>query len=1218
MALNDIILNAVLETSDINKKLKAFESTGLNLKLLDRATNTELRTAQAQFNQITSSLERAKNNGFFGNKAQIQESVNALKTLNLQNRTNIIGIENQVRAYEKLRQSAINALPQKLQSAYRQAGGGITGAGTVATIAAGYNPRSATTEAVKRLNMAESEIAALGKLNNAYGVLGNKIKASMDDAKSSLNPLVTALNNLGVTGNSIGGIFGKLIGKVVTWMAATTALFAGITAVRLFITELKGLQDAQMRLQRVIPTTSKTFNGMNAELNRATKTANAFAVEMNRLAGASFQDTINALADVVKVGFSLEDSMMITKAALLAVNVAEMSVADATRYMTATIRQFNLEAYDSAQIIDQWNALSQKMGASTENIADATTRAGKAMAAVGATFAQVNAIAASTIEATGETGERIGTMLKTVAARYADIGRKNSVQEMLAAPNVDIEIYDKLTGKFNNIFDVLGKLAGKWDTLSEAQQASIAKSMAGIHHYSRFIGVMSNFDNAIKGVAIALDSQNSALNENSRRTKSLDFQLRQLQGSFSQLTQSMPAQLLLLSMTTVVSTLSKSFNILAIIIGIAVVGSILKLTMSINVLKGVMALLAANPLIATIMGVVAAVTIANGIYQSFARSNYMAATSTKEFTASLYDVRSGLEGNIDSFVETYRRLGAMDDVSKQIAETIKNIGGQGLFDDFIRAVNGGSSEITVLRRNIDNLTASYTILNDAVKEQMKLQNSSLWSTIKAKIKGTYITESDARFASNITSAMFRSTGGKLPKSGTLEQQQKYRELVENQLSALEAAAKESSIKGRIDILKRTFNESLIGFDLSESDFLTITKEGPIDKTGGKIEALTKQLLALIVLIDKMNTGQITPDTNNEDFDEQKKKYDSMLKTLLQLYEDYYAELYKKQKVYYDFIKAENKALVESFIGTLFGDQLKEGGFDLKNVGKAFAAAGGSVIDSSIKQLNEALVETMTGAGPTDMATRIEFAIKTGGDDIEAKILKAFGLASELTAGNISAETLKLTNEINRLAKLVGVEQFNEPGYKGVPNPVLPPVPPAILGGKDLFNVGLQWTSNGRIRTNAVPQLNTGGMSGISTINPNEGLNFANWWEENFGPNGKLGGKIIGAGMGIATGMGMNQKMGKEGIMGPLGGLIGSFFGGPGAVIGSMLGSWLDPQSKEKQEDKVVKDEQVKNARESTRQLKLVNRNLTKMIDNMENYALPDSYYFSVSRSRGLA
>lgn len=98
----------------------------------------------------------------------------------------------------------------------------------------------------------------------------------------------------------------------------------------------------------------------------------------------------------------------------------------------------------------------------------------------------------------------------------------------------EIEIYDQ-QGQLLSLYDVLGKVAKIWPTLSKNEQTYYLNQQAGANQTQNLAAILSNFDTAIEATATALDSAGSAAEENSRYMESLDAKVAQLQSTFQQL-----------------------------------------------------------------------------------------------------------------------------------------------------------------------------------------------------------------------------------------------------------------------------------------------------------------------------------------------------------------------------------------------------------------------------------------------------------------------------------------------------------------------------------------------------------------------------------------------------------------------------------------------------------------------------------------------------------
>jgi TP901 family phage tail tape measure protein len=158
-------------------------------------------------------------------------------------------------------------------------------------------------------------------------------------------------------------------------------------------------------------------------------------------------------------------------------------------------------------------------------IATAMTKVASIAHSVGAEFENVAAFLAQMIETTQEAPETLGTALKTVFARFAEVKKLysegqilgtdeegeeinvNKIQEALRT--VGISMTDFLTGK-EGADQILLRLAEKWDSLNTVTQRYIATMGAGSRQQSRFISLLQDFGRTQELIAAANDSEGAA------------------------------------------------------------------------------------------------------------------------------------------------------------------------------------------------------------------------------------------------------------------------------------------------------------------------------------------------------------------------------------------------------------------------------------------------------------------------------------------------------------------------------------------------------------------------------------------------------------------------------------------------------------------------------------------------------------------------------------
>lgn len=85
----------------------------------------------------------------------------------------------------------------------------------------------------------------------------------------------------------------------------------------------------------------------------------------------------------------------------------------------------------------------------------------------------------------------------------------------------NIAIYDQ-QGQLLSLYEVLGKVAEIWPTLTKNEQAYYLNQQAGANQTQNLAAILSNFDHAIEATETALNSAGSAAKENTRYMESLE------------------------------------------------------------------------------------------------------------------------------------------------------------------------------------------------------------------------------------------------------------------------------------------------------------------------------------------------------------------------------------------------------------------------------------------------------------------------------------------------------------------------------------------------------------------------------------------------------------------------------------------------------------------------------------------------------------------------
>ncbi len=202
--------------------------------------------------------------------------------------------------------------------------------------------------------------------------------------------------------------------------------------------------------------------------------------------GSTTKEVASVATEYMKQGETVENALVLTKAAVSAAKVARVSVGDSVNYLTTALKGFHMEAEQAMTVSDKFAKLAAASATDYDELAIALSKVASQAHNAGMSMDYTLALLTKGLETTREAPETMGTALKTIIARMrelSDYGATlegdtdvNNVESQLAY--VGIALRDA-NGELRSTEDVLDELGRKWDTLNSNQQAALAKALAG-------------------------------------------------------------------------------------------------------------------------------------------------------------------------------------------------------------------------------------------------------------------------------------------------------------------------------------------------------------------------------------------------------------------------------------------------------------------------------------------------------------------------------------------------------------------------------------------------------------------------------------------------------------------------------------------------------------------------------------------------------------------
>ena len=357
--------------------------------------------------------------------------------------------------------------------------------------------------------------------NGAQGI------AMMSSAMSGANASASGLSSsMSEVGNALAMYFS-------TWKLVSGA-----------INEFKEGFNTFKELDSALTNISYTMNVSQDQLKQFGESA----VNMAKDLSMSVKDTEDIYKIYANMNTSMSEIEQTAKPTAILANLSGEDASTAADQIQGIIQQFGLldeagaNAADvSMHVVDAMNDISANVamdyGRGISVIADAVQAAGAVASDAGMSFEQLAAISAKSAERTRESGSTVGNAIKTITTRLTKVGKmpayadEVSNEELSKASEslaqIGIQVYNA-DGSFREMDTVLGELAGKWDGLTDAQQANIAFNIAATRQTSQFRNILMAWTESMDLAAKATNAQGSAEANQQKYQESVAGQMQQI------------------------------------------------------------------------------------------------------------------------------------------------------------------------------------------------------------------------------------------------------------------------------------------------------------------------------------------------------------------------------------------------------------------------------------------------------------------------------------------------------------------------------------------------------------------------------------------------------------------------------------------------------------------------------------------------------------------
>ena len=471
-------------------------------------------------------------------KRNIEEIKAAFATLNDKNASQ----EDRIAAYERLNQliSATSSQLSAESSAQRAAA-------------------AATAEAVRAERERENSLKSLYNMLSQINALESRVTPGTQAANDLANlkqQLLGLISAGGASKEQLQGFSTELarIKSEAPGAASGVGTMAnGLAALEsrmLRIVSLSSLVMAAVRELKQMVTTAIDIDSAMTQLKIVTDNSEAeykaygdTVAKTAQQIGASMKDIIDSTTTFARLGYSLSESMEMSRLTSMLKNVGDIDVTSAQNAITAITKAFDIGGDQLETAMDKLVTVGNNFPISVAELAEGMNNAGSALAAAGNSYEQSVALLAAA-NTTVQNISKSSTALRTITARIRNTKTElNELGEVVNQAKYQ-EVIDILTGHgvsltdangYRATYDILRDIAAIWDELDDKSQASITQNLAGTRGLNVFSSIINQFNEAEKAMEAMGNSEGALQSANDEFMESMQAHINSFHAAFENL-----------------------------------------------------------------------------------------------------------------------------------------------------------------------------------------------------------------------------------------------------------------------------------------------------------------------------------------------------------------------------------------------------------------------------------------------------------------------------------------------------------------------------------------------------------------------------------------------------------------------------------------------------------------------------------------------------------
>ena len=593
-----------------------------------------------------------------------------------------------------------------------------------------YYPKGTFDGIAKGAQAAVTGLQALGQEYTTTGTLSDASQKQLNTFSEGLNRQRAAFET---TKNSAQNYHGTLRDIIQGFLKFQLSASIVMNSIQLIRSAFNSLNETLVETEKVVVSIQRVLD----ETVEGGEISDKLYDIAERL-GQTFDNVQEIAQNFAKAGLSWQETLEATEAAVLALNVAELTAEESSEGLIAVMQQFNYEASELVNVIDVLNKAADKSAVDTQELLVALQKTGSYASAANLSLEETVGLISALSEATAASGQNIGNALKSLFsyttrdssldtfASLSDDMNEVVKQYRLGAKSI-LNVWEQLSVEMQSLDAQQADALSQWtessglDAELEGELSEIYDSLtgvydsAGVYRKNYFIALMNNFEEVKEVMGEVSDAQGYTAEEQAKYMNTYEAKLNSLQAQWQHLANDEQGWLsfkktlvdlgdIVLDLTEWTGGLRTTFLTLGTTIGIIFGKDIIsKITSGLASIKaGFLNTATAAEKLNTSLGIIGIIAtvismVAGVIDKVISSSREKAAAAAQEQA----EAEANAISNANNAIETY----------KTAAET----------------VSGYAQQVEKLRAILENSTSTENQKADAQNELLTIQNSLIES-----------------------------------------------------------------------------------------------------------------------------------------------------------------------------------------------------------------------------------------------------------------------------------------------------------------------------------------------------------------------------------------------------------------------------------------------------------------------------------------------------------